>query len=51
MAHDLANKLSAIISLVDRLREKAEEGTESAERLGMIHELDARSRKARPGVG
>jgi hypothetical protein len=39
VAHNLVNKLSAIIGVGDLLRENAEEGTESAKRLVMIHEL------------
>jgi light-regulated signal transduction histidine kinase (bacteriophytochrome) len=39
VAHHLVNKLSAIIGVGDLLRENAEEETESAKRLVMVHEL------------
>jgi hypothetical protein len=39
VAHNLVNKLSAIIGQCDLLSEKVEEGTESAKRLVMIHDL------------
>ena len=39
VAHNLVNKLSAIIGHCDLLSENAEEGTESAKRLVMIHDL------------
>lgn len=39
LAHDLVNKLSAIIGYCDLLIEKAEEETECAKRLRLIHNL------------
>lgn len=39
VAHKLVNKLSAIIGHCDLLSENVEEGTESAKRLVMIHDL------------
>lgn len=38
-AHDLVNKLSAIIGYCDLLIDKAEEDTECAKRLRLIHKL------------
>jgi bifunctional DNase/RNase len=39
VAHNLVNKLSAIIGQCDLLSENVEEGTASAKRLVMIHDL------------
>ena len=39
LAHDLVNKLTAIIGYCDLLIEKAEEETECAKRLRLIHNL------------
>jgi light-regulated signal transduction histidine kinase (bacteriophytochrome) len=39
VAHNLVNKLSAIIGHCDLLSQNAAQGTECAQRLGMIHDL------------
>lgn len=39
VAHNLVNKLSAIIGHCDLLSQNAAEGTECAQRLNMIHDL------------